>query len=164
MSFLPRSWTAFCFFIKSYHMISLLHRGYRVTFIKVLTIYHSWVHPPRPSLLSPFPPIPRIVSTGLISHFHTWVHSISTTFTLPHPFLRSSPSHGFCFFIYKKEDQLYNNAGITLQTYGMSWAHIIRYRDILTIFQFFRNPVISRKQMQPFSWTLLCSHRNKQGC
>jgi hypothetical protein len=58
----------------------LLYLGYIVTFTKVLTIYHSWIHPLHRSPLSP-PPIPGIVSAGLIFHFHIWVHNIPTIFT-----------------------------------------------------------------------------------
>jgi hypothetical protein len=46
-----------------------------VTFTKVLTIYHSWIHPPPFSFILP-PPIPGIVSAQLIFHFHSWVHNI----------------------------------------------------------------------------------------
>jgi hypothetical protein len=50
----------------------LLYWGYIVTFIKVLTIYHSWLHLLHHSLLSPPSPIPGIVSTGLIFPF-SWM-------------------------------------------------------------------------------------------
>jgi hypothetical protein len=43
--------------------------GYIVTFTKVLTIYHSWIHPLNHSPLSPPPPIPVIASTGFIFSF-----------------------------------------------------------------------------------------------
>jgi hypothetical protein len=46
-------------------LLLVLYWGYIVTFAKVLTLYHTWAHPPHDS---PFPlsPIPRTVSTGLI--------------------------------------------------------------------------------------------------
>jgi hypothetical protein len=47
----------------------LLYWGYIVTFTKVLTIHHSWIHPLHHSPLSPPSLIPRIVSTGLIFPF-----------------------------------------------------------------------------------------------
>jgi hypothetical protein len=53
-------------------------------------IYHGWNHP-LIILLYPPPLIPGIVSTCLILPFYTCVHSISTTFSLLHPFLISSP-------------------------------------------------------------------------
>jgi hypothetical protein len=65
------------FYISFFLFLLLQYWGYIVTFIKVLTLYHSWIHPLHYSPLS----IPGKVSTGLIFHFHTWVHKISTIFT-----------------------------------------------------------------------------------
>jgi hypothetical protein len=48
--------------------------------------------PPSFSYIPP-PPVPGIVSTGLIFHLHTWVHNICTIFTLLHPFPTSSHYH-----------------------------------------------------------------------
>jgi hypothetical protein len=47
----------------------LLYWGHIVTFTKVLTIYHSWIHPLHHSPLFPPPPIPGIVSKGLTFPF-----------------------------------------------------------------------------------------------
>jgi hypothetical protein len=50
-----------------------------VTFIKVLTVYHSWTHSFQHSPLLPPPPIPGIVSTGLIflfTYMYTYFHHI----------------------------------------------------------------------------------------
>jgi hypothetical protein len=47
---------------------------------------------PSTILLYPYlSPIPAIVSTAPIFHLHTSMYSIPTIFTLPHPFLTSSP-------------------------------------------------------------------------
>jgi hypothetical protein len=47
----------------------LMFWGYIATFTNVLTIYHSWTHPLRHSHLSFPPPIPGMVSAGLIFPF-----------------------------------------------------------------------------------------------
>jgi hypothetical protein len=47
------------------YFLSLLYWGYIVTLMKVLTIYHTWIHPLHHSLLFPTPLIPGIVSTDM---------------------------------------------------------------------------------------------------
>jgi hypothetical protein len=75
-----------CIFIYIIYFIFiiLLHWGYIVTFTKVLTIYHSWIHSSTILLYLP-PSILRIVSTGLIFPFSYMSALYSTTFTLLHP-------------------------------------------------------------------------------
>jgi hypothetical protein len=46
-------WGTFSFF---HYFLKLLCWGYIVTFTKVLTMYHSWIHPLHHSSLSPLPP------------------------------------------------------------------------------------------------------------
>jgi hypothetical protein len=66
----------------------LLYWGYIVTFPKVLTICHSWIHL---STILLYLSSPHSWNSFNRCHFYTWVHSISTIFTLLHPFLLSFP-------------------------------------------------------------------------
>jgi hypothetical protein len=72
----------------------LLCWGYIVLFTKVLTIcqiYHNWIHPSIILLYSPL--LPFLEEFQQVSFFcsHTWGQNISTTFTMLHTFLISSP-------------------------------------------------------------------------
>jgi hypothetical protein len=69
--------------------------GYTVAFTNVLIvyqIYHTWLHLLHTILLYPPPPIPEIVSRGLIFAFtYMCVHSFCTIFTLLWPPAGSVP-------------------------------------------------------------------------
>jgi hypothetical protein len=49
---------------------------------KVLTIYHTWIHP---FIILLYPPSPILGIVSIFS-FHTWMYNISTIFTFLHPF------------------------------------------------------------------------------
>jgi hypothetical protein len=61
----PQSLFSLIYNLFSFFLL-LLCWGHNVTVTKVLIIYHSWIQPLHHSPLSPSPPIPGIVSTGLI--------------------------------------------------------------------------------------------------
>jgi hypothetical protein len=71
-------------------IILLLYWGKIVTFTKVLTLHHSWIHPLLSFSFIPLPPFLEWFQHILFFHFHTWIHNISTIFILLHPFLISS--------------------------------------------------------------------------
>jgi hypothetical protein len=82
------SLTDFFNFVLSYYCCTRgstlrhLQKFFQCILVKFTSPSFSFI-PPHPLL--------RTVSAGLIFRFHTWVHSSSTTSSLLHPFLISSP-------------------------------------------------------------------------
>jgi hypothetical protein len=90
----------FIIIIVSLFIIILLFWVYIVTFTKVLTIYHSWIHPLHHSPLFSLFPIPGTVSTHLIfpfSDMSTWyLHHIHLLSPFPYilPLSGANPQTG----------------------------------------------------------------------
>jgi hypothetical protein len=101
-------------FLLSYYCWLLLYWGYIVTFTKVLTTYHSWIHPFIILFYSPSPPIPGMVLTVLIfpvsymstQHFHHIHPPTPFPYILPPP-TGTKPQAGpvlpFCPWYLKKD-------------------------------------------------------------
>jgi hypothetical protein len=88
--------------LKNLLLLLLLCWGYIMIFIKVLTIFHSWIHPLLNFLYSPFPHSWNSLNK---SHFSTCIH-VYTVFhhinsSIPSP--TSSPSHW-----YQPPDRIYS--------------------------------------------------------
>jgi hypothetical protein len=97
----------------------LLYWRHIVTFTKILTIYHSWIHPPPLFSFISLHPIAGIVTTGLIFPF-----SYSYTLSLyPHPSHCCQPPDRICstflFSVLKEK----NICFLKIVIKGVSWWH-----------------------------------------
>jgi hypothetical protein len=81
----------FSFHLTLFKIFLLLFWEYIVTFIKVVTIHHSWIHTLNHCPLFPLTPFLEQFQQVSFFHLHTCVHNICIIFTLLHPFPTSSP-------------------------------------------------------------------------